>query len=212
MSTDRTSVVPAAVLLGTLAGCTPQGDPAIPASGFTDDFDRNRIGKRYNKTGGPYRIRDGKLWVEGAHNKPLWLERELPRNVRVEVDARSESSEGDIKLEVFGDGVSHAEGQHYTATSYVVILGGWNNTRNVIARLDEHGDDRVVGPDEKIEQGRTYHIRIERRGDTITVGLDGDELMSMKDDDPLYGRGHDHFAFNNWESEVWFDNLEITPL
>jgi hypothetical protein len=34
----------------------------------------------------------------------------------------------------------------------------------------------------------------------------------MKDSDPLWGRGHDHFAFNNWNSELWFDNLKITPL
>jgi len=34
----------------------------------------------------------------------------------------------------------------------------------------------------------------------------------MEDDEPLEGRGHDHFAFNNWQSDLWFDNLEITPL
>ncbi len=28
----------------------------------------------------------------------------------------------------------------------------------------------------------------------------------------LSGPGHDHFAFNNWASDLWFDNLRITPL
>ena len=36
--------------------------------------------------------------------------------------------------------------------------------------------------------------------------------MKMVDPDPLYGAGHDHFAFNNWASDLWFDNLVITPL
>jgi hypothetical protein len=34
----------------------------------------------------------------------------------------------------------------------------------------------------------------------------------MNDREPLSGRGHDHFAFNNWDSDLWFDNLRITPL
>lgn len=203
----------AGLLLGLGAmGCTPQGDPAIPSDGLEDDFDRRQIGELYNNTGGPWSIRDGELHVKGARNRPLWLERTLPRNVRIDFDVRSESPEGDIKVEVFGDGVSRAESQSYTATSYVVILGGWGNSLNVIARLDEHGDDRVVGPKKKIEPGKTYHVKIEREGDTLTVWLDGEELMKMGDSDPLYGRGHDHFAFNNWESELYFDNLEIEPL
>jgi hypothetical protein len=34
----------------------------------------------------------------------------------------------------------------------------------------------------------------------------------MNDDAPLRGAGHDHFAFNNWEAPVFFDNLRITAL
>ncbi len=52
--------------------------------------------------------------------------------------------EGDLKAELWGDGVSGATGQSYTnATSYLTILGGWKNTKQVLARLDEHGDNRL---------------------------------------------------------------------
>jgi hypothetical protein len=34
----------------------------------------------------------------------------------------------------------------------------------------------------------------------------------MDDPNPLEGRGHDHFAFNDWEANLSFDNLRITPL
>lgn len=192
--------------------CTPQGDPAIGDEGFEDDFDRQKLGSLWHDTGGRYRIRDGKLHVEGAHNHPLWLRRTLPDDVRIEFDARSESPEGDIKVEVFGDGKSHAEGASYTATSYVVIFGGWGNSLNVLARMDEHADDRVVGRKRKVVPGHTYRMKIERRGATLKVWADGDPLVEMTDRDPLRGRGHDHFAFNNWESDVWFDNLRIQPL
>lgn len=199
------------ILLAFLA-CTPQGDPGIPSEGFTDDFERNHLGELWHNTGGSYSIRNGEMRVQGARNKPLWLRRTLPRNVRIEFDARSESPEGDIKVEVFGDGVSKAETESYTATSYVIIFGGWNNTTNAIARLDEHADDRINGQAMRVELGKTYHVKIERSGSTIEYWVNDTKIASMTDPDPLDGRGHDHFAFNNWQSELWFDNLRITPL
>jgi hypothetical protein len=204
---------PTVAALVSLGGaCVPQGDPGIGPEGFTDDFERRELGEHWNNTGGPYEIRDGKLHVRGARNKPLWLRRTLPRDVRIEFDARSDSESGDIKVEVFGDGESRATSVSYTATSYVVIFGGWNNTLNVIARMDEHGSDRAVGPRFPVVKGHTYHIKIERRGSVIEAWADGRSLARMDDPAPLEGRGHDHFAFNNWESDLWFDNLKITPL
>lgn len=199
-----------AVLLA--AGCTPQGDPAIGAQGFSEDFDRDTLGDLWTDTGGHWTIQDGWLRVQGARNKPLWLRRALPRDARIEMDVRSMSPDGDIKVECWGDGVSKAETVSYTATSYVVIFGGWSNSLNVLARMNEHGEDRVEGTPMRVTPGQTYHLKIERRGDTITVWVDDEELMQMQDDDPLEGRGHDHFAFNDWDAELYFDNLRITPL
>ncbi len=205
-------VLGALVLALAFGACTPQGDPAIGPGGFHDAFDRADLGTQWLNTGGPYTIRDGMLHVRGARNKPLWLRRTLPRDVRVSFDVRSDSPEGDIKVELFGDGVSKAETISYTATSYVVIFGGWNNSLNVLARMNEHGEDRVVGPAYKVVQGKTYHMKIERRGATIKAVVDDHELVKMTDPHPLEGSGHDHFGFNDWQSELWFDNLRIDPL
>lgn len=208
-----TPVLRSLVFSSALAiGCTPQGDPAIGADGFSDDFDRASLGDAWNNTGGPWTITDGELSIRGARNRPLWLRRSLPRDVRVEFDATSDSEEGDIKVELFGDGASKATSNSYTATSYVVVLGGWSNSLNIIARMDEHADDRVIGPRRRVEPGRTYRFLIERRGSLLTVSVDGEEWMRLDDPDPLEGRGHDHFAFNNWETDLRFDNLRITPL
>jgi hypothetical protein len=203
--------VSVSVLLCLLAGCTPQGDPGI-GTGFSDDFERTQIGSAYEATGGNWRIENGELRVQGAKNHPLWLLRTLPREVRVEFDVRSESPDGDIKVEIFGDGASFAKSDSYTATSYVIIFGGWNNSRNVLARMDEHGHDRVVGKQRKVEPGRVYRFRIERMDGIVTVWVDDEVLMQMEDSEPLQGRGHDHFGFNNWQSNLCFDNLKVTPL
>ncbi|MFO0695785.1 MAG: hypothetical protein U0230_19645 [Polyangiales bacterium] len=211
----RSIPAPPAAFLGSLllaAGCVPQGDPAVPGSGFRDDFGRADLGELWSNTGGPWRIENGELRCRGARNHPLWLRRTLPRDVRIAFDARSDTPDGDLKVEVFGDGVSKAEDVSYTATSYVVIFGGWNNSLNVLARMNEHGDDRIVDSSRKVVPGQTYHVVIERRGRRIEASVDGRPLLRMDDPSPLEGRGHDHFAFNNWNSDVHFDNLVITPL
>ena len=71
---------------------------------------------------------------------------------------------------------------------------------------------RAIGPRRPVEPGRTYRMRIERRGSRITAWADDVELVSMDDPRPLEGAGHDHFAFNDWQAELWFDDLRITPL
>jgi hypothetical protein len=195
-----------------VAACTPQGDPGLGAEGFSDDFERKDLGAAWNNTGGPWKIVDGQLKVSGARNKPLWLRRVLPNDVRVEFDVKSDHADGDIKVELFGDGVSKAETTSYTATSYVVIFGGWHNSLNVLARLDEHGADRVVGPAHKVVPGKTYRMKIERHGATIKAWADEQLLGSLTDPHPLGGPGHDHFAFNNWSVPLTFDNFRITPL
>lgn len=209
---------PSSILAGLFLGlvifpaCTPQGDPAIGPDGLREDFDRDELGELWHNTGASWRIVDGQLNVRGARNRPLWLRRTLPRDVRVEFDVRSESPEGDIKVEVFGDGSSRATTESYTATSYVILFGGWSNTTNAIARMDEHAPDRAIGPRHPVQPGHTYRMKIERRGSTITAWADDFQIATMDDPEPLEGRGHDHFAFNDWMAELWFDNLVITPL
>ena len=76
--------------------------------------------------------------------KPPWLRRRLPNDAVIELDAWSQSPAGDIKVEIYGDGKSFDPNKGaYTSTGYVLIFGGWNNTKNIIARMDEHAEDRA---------------------------------------------------------------------
>jgi hypothetical protein len=166
-------------------------------------------------------------------NNPLWLKASLPQDVAVDFDVRSVSPEGDIKVEIFGDGINHASG-------YVLIHGGWNNSLSIIARLDEHGpslgalqaeahrrggDDvvkagvfrastrmRVEAAPFPVQVGRTYHWRIERRGSKISWFIDNAPFMQLDDPFPLVGPGHDRMGFSSWEAQLYFDNLKVAPL
>ena len=208
----------AAALLS--AGCTlkpsePAAETASMPEGrtiFTEKFD-GPLGARFNDTSdGAYTVVDGKLRVQGAHNRPLWLNERLPADARIDFTMRSASPAVDIKVEVFGDGKSFAKRASYTATSYVLILGGWNNARSIIARMDEHGLDRKVREAPRGEVDRTYACSIVRVGGALSWYVDGERFLEFEDPEPLRGQGHEHFAFNNWESEVYFDDLVIREL
>jgi hypothetical protein len=136
----------------------------------------------------------------------------LPRDARIEFDAWSNGADGDIKCEVYGDGRSYATDLEYTATSYVLIFGGWHNQLNVIARMEEHAPNRQVRRGPPVNVGQRYHWTIERHGDVLTWAVDGQPMLEFNDPEPLAGPGHEYFAFNNWMVDLGFDNVVITPL
>ncbi|HEX8434572.1 hypothetical protein [Archangium sp.] len=198
---------------------------------YSQDFSDPAVVQRdFFSTGGHWRTVGGQLLSPGVKNNPLWLQAKLPRDVAVDFDVRSESPEGDIKVELFGDGTDHASG-------YIFIHGGWNNSLSIIARLDEHGAPleslqrraggkglvetgvfqkdthmRVEARPYPVQIGRTYHWRIERRGSLIRWLIDGKPFMQFDDPLPLEGAGHDRFGFSSWEAQLFFDNLKIEPL
>ena len=170
-----------------------------------------------------WRVENGKLCVDNAHNHGVWLNRTLPINARIEFDAWAMTDDGDLKAELWGDGKSYATGSSYTnATSYLAVLGGWHNTLQVLARLDEHGTDRKAIPIVKetddprqraVQRGQLYQFKIERTdGRTVRWSVNGVEYLTWNDPQPLAGQGHDHFGFNEWEAKVCFDNVKVTPL
>jgi hypothetical protein len=170
-----------------------------------------------------WHVENGRLCGEGAKNHGVWLNKTLPINARIEYDAIALTDQGDLKSEVWGDGHTYAASTSYTgASSYLVILGGWYNSLHVLARLNEHGNDRKEIKVDKdsddarqraVVRGQLYQVKIERTdGKTIRVNVNGVEYFSWSDPAPLEGHGHDHFGFNEWAAKVCFDNVKVTPL
>jgi hypothetical protein len=225
-STDRTarSVSSPVAAVGSDAGETHPTLSAARISGvFRDFFERSTLGPDYNATSGAWRIQGGRVCATRARNHPLWLRRKLPTNVRIEFDAASQSADGDLKVEAWGDGTSAATGVSYAdASSYLFIYGGWKNSRHVLARLDEHGPNRKevsVDPSGQrldarpVRPHHSYHFKIERSdGKTVRWLVDDIEILTFADAQPLRGEGHEHFAFNDWDTPVCFDDLIITAL
>jgi hypothetical protein len=172
---------------------------------------------------GIWHVENGRLCGEHAKNHGIWLKRVLPPNARIEFDAVSQSPDGDLKAEYWGDGRSYATALSYTnATSYLSIFGGWHNTFHVLARINEHATDRKEIAIDKnsddirekpVMAGQLYHFKVERAdGKTVRWWIDNNEMLSYPDPAPLLGTGHDHFGFNDWDVKVCFDNVRVVPL
>jgi hypothetical protein len=172
---------------------------------------------------GVWRIESGRLCGENAENHGIWLKRTLPVNARIEFDVTTNTNEGDIKAEYWGDGRSFATALSYTnATSYLTIYGGWHNKFHVLARINEHGNDRQqieIDPnsDDPREKpavaGQIYRFKVERSdGKNVKWWVDGNEMLTYADSAPLSGVGHDHFGFNDWHVKLCFDNVRVVPL
>jgi hypothetical protein len=214
--TTLAAIVLGLALLAAGPGCKPR-IPVIDAP-FTDNFDRAELGADWNDTGKAARIKDGELNLAKAYNHPVWLRRKLPHNAQIDFDAISRSPAGDLKVEIYGDGESFdADKGRYDPTGYMVVFGGWNNSKSIISRLGEHDEavkiayDRV-GAEPLVLPGKSYHFTITRRGGTIEWKLDGAPYLSWTDPEPLSGAGHEFFAINDWEADVSFDNLSIKPV
>ncbi len=203
-----------ALLLLTACGKEPPPPADPPAAPiFEDRFERSALGDHYLATSPRYRLAGGWVKVTAAYNHPLWLKPPLPRDAVIELDVRSDSPDGDIKVEAWGDGRSHARAKGaYTSSGYVFILGGWKNRISALCRMDEHAKDRKIRKDFRVEPGRTYHWTIRRKGGRVDWSVDGQPFLSMDDPEPLVGPGHSHFGFNDWAAPLSFDNLVIRAL
>ena len=198
-----------------LAGfsCLKKSVEPLLGEGYSDDFSRTSLGENWRITGGNFRIEDGVLKVQGARNHVLWLKRRLPKDILLTFTVWSDTSEGDIKFELFGDGFSTSTGKGaYTASGYVMVFGGWNNSVSIIARIDEHGQDRKATKRLKVKAGQHYKMKVESKGSKLKWWIDDKLFLTYDDKNPLKGRGHEYFGLNNWESPVSFDDLEIKPL
>ncbi|MBU1243630.1 hypothetical protein KKD52_02095 [Myxococcota bacterium] len=197
-----------------LAGCTREAPLDRP---YEDNFERTSPGKDWFDTIGRYIIDRGALYISGGYNHPLWLIRPLPAEVEITLDARGLSPDGDLKIELFGDGRSFAFNRgRYWATGYVLCQGGWNNTKTFIARRDEH--DRALLHSTRypvtLEKWHRWRIQtfLEDGKMIISWWIDDSPALRMVDPAPLYGPGNRYFGFSNWKSDAYFDNLRITPL
>ena len=112
---DDLSVTPAT---GTAFAPAAPPPPEPAAGPFSDNFDRAQLGPDWLATDpAAVSLQQGAVVVQNAHNHPVWLRKPLPENVVIDLDVWTDSPDGDMKVEVFGDGQSFFRGDPRAATT-----------------------------------------------------------------------------------------------
>lgn len=174
----------------------------------SDDFD-TPLGNRWSvKLPGEWTATNGELVAKRVNvyddrNKGVWLNTKLPAKVRIEFESRSLGKDGDTKCEIFATEQTHEAG-------YSLIFGGWTNTINTICRLGEHEPKRVVQvPHQRVERAKRYKWTIVRNDNAVRWYIDGKFMIAYDDVSPVKGQW---FGFNNWLSDIRFDNFKVWRL
>ena len=176
---------------------------------FEEHFDGAEVSDKWLvRQPGEWHIVDG--WLkservadENQRNQGVWLQMPLPKKTRVTFKSRSMSKAGDTKCEIFNTEPRHEQG-------YSVIFGGWNNTTNAIARKGEHElNRRNQSEPPKVEPGRTYTWTIVRNDGVVRWYIDGKFMVAYDDAAPVDGN---FFGFNNWASDLRFDDVTVYEL
>lgn len=176
---------------------------------FSDDFNRDELGRSYTVQGGDWKIEDGEVVSVTAKNRNLVLSGiELPQNGIVELTMWSESEGVDVKFNLWGDGKIHDHGDGYS-----FILGGWSNRVSVISKLHEHEKKRSEEKKTRLQKGERYKVKVVRNGSKIKWFVNDKLFLDYSDEDPLkVEKGFKRLSFGNWKSEVHFDDLRIYEL
>ena len=195
-----TAIITGLLALLALVGCSDEPKTKLL---YSYNFDDGKLGPEWKKEGGTWEVVNGRLHSPRAMNRDLVLTKPLPPQAVIELEMISHSPQVDVKFRAWGDVQSE---MHDGA--YHFILGGWNNSKSIIAPLGEH-DPRSAAIMRKMEKDHWYKIKVVRCKGKIDLYVDGGKFLSYEDKEPLDTSVYKYFSFANWKTDCEFDNLRI---
>jgi serine/threonine protein kinase/TolA-binding protein len=169
---------------------------------FSDNFEREELGKNWKVISGDWKIKDGRLYIKGAaQNNYLLCNQKISGNIRLIYEGYFVGEKGgDISCFICGDeGMLDGEG-------YFFGFGAHNNTANLIQRKFV---DLVTTKKFLPRSRKKYTVMVEREGSKLRMFVNRKLLLEYTDPSPLTGENHARFGLYTWDSEVYFDNFRV---
>jgi hypothetical protein len=158
--------------------------------------------------GGQVEIKNGELWISHGEPQILLFKGEMPGDVRIEFTVRQESVYLN-SVGAFVGAVRSANAKEMVLTGYKFEFGGFDNSLNVIERNGRQMAIEHVSP---LERGVTYHVCVERSGSHLKMIVDGREIFSVLDVDPLSGPDRTAVGLFGWLAETIITRVRISTL
>ena len=190
-----------------LVGCAQPGQaPAGWKVAYTANFkDVDKPPTAWKVIVGDAKIADGKLVLtadEGTDAQIVLTEPKFPGSVRLEVDGCLEGpTTCDLSPYLNGDDSGYESG-------YLLQFGGSENIDNRLRRLGEIVDAKVDNT-VFVKAGKKHHVVAENDGGKLRLIVDGKELLSYTDSEPLKGAGNDQIGFYTWGCSLKIEKITI---
>jgi hypothetical protein len=179
-------------------------------------------------------IRNGRLFADADtasyRASSVWLDKMLSGDLQVEFDAHIVSSSdtannincfflySDPSGRPLRESKNQRENGAYTSyhklNGYIFTYLASGNPATARTRFRDNPGFNLLAEsfDYECYAGKTYRIKIIKRGNRFQYWVDGNKLLDKVDDEynPLHNKGH--FGFRTWHTALWWDNLVITQL
>lgn len=173
-----------------------------------DDFSDPDCLSRWEIHGGQARVQNGELQVRGGEPQVVLLRRDVPGDVRIEFECRMESDYLNC-IGCFMNSIRSDNPRDIPWSGYEFEYGGYDNSRNAVHRFNEQ---IWIQPDTPLVKGKVYRVMAERVGARLRLSVNGTEIVSLTDPDPLSGGNRVAVGLVGWNSEVRYSRIRISTL
>ncbi len=173
-----------------------------------EDFSDPDILSRWELCSGQAEIGDGELRLFDGDPQVLVLKRDVPGDVRIEFECHVEGSYLNC-VGCFMNSIRSDSCREIPWSGYEFEFGGYENTRNAVHRFNSQ---IWIEPDTPLAQGRTYQVMAERVGSKLRFVVNGREIASLTDPDPLSGGNRVAVGFVGWNTDTRYKHIRISTL
>ena len=190
-----------------LTGCaqTVQAPPGWTFACTTNFKDATKLPEAWKVIEGKAKIADGKLVLtaeEFANGQIVLKTPRFPGSVRLEVDASLVGpSVCDLSPLLNGDETGWESG-------YLLQFGAGENLENRLRRAEEVVDAKA-NETVFVTPAKTHHVVAENDGGKLRLIVDGTDILSYTDSEPLKGKGHDQIGFYTWNCTLKIEKITI---
>jgi serine/threonine protein kinase/Leucine-rich repeat (LRR) protein len=154
-------------------------------------------------------IADGELRMYGGELQMLLLKRDLPGDVRIEFECHQEGTYMNDVACLMSGFRAIANAWETSISGYAFKYGAYTNTMNVLTKFDRRIWSEPAAP---LAPGRRYKVRAERVGNRLRMWVNGKEIFTVTDPEPLTGSNRTVVGLLGWIADTRFSRVTIYSL
>ncbi len=164
--------------------------------------------ERWEPLCGKCEIANRELRMHGGELQMLLLRREMPLDVRIEWECRQEGTYlNDVACLL--SGIRGENDWETSISGYAFKYGAYTNTLNVLTRCDKRIWQETATP---LAPGRRFKMRAERVGSRLRLVVNGKEVFTVTDPQPLIGANRTVVGLLGWAADTRVSRLRVYSL